>query len=101
MERFTERVVKGGTKFGVGFGKNSHNTFDVTSDFSSTDRKTDKYKHAVKIRYAQDSDLLGIIPIYYYDPIIEYTGRGQHFINGSTVFHEYGTGAVKFTINIK
>lgn len=99
MERFTEKVVKGGTKFGVGFGKNSHNSFDVSSDFSSTDRKTDKYKHAVKIRYIQESDLLGIIPIYYYDPIIEYISGYK--INGSTKFHEYGTGSVKFTINIK
>lgn len=99
MERFTERVVKGGTKFGIGFGKNSQNSFGISSDYSSTDRKTDRYKHAVKIRYIQESDLLGIIPIYYYDPIIEYISGYK--INGSTKFHEYGTGSVKFTINIK
>lgn len=100
MERFTEKVVKGGIKFGVGFGKSSQNNFGINSDYSSTDKKTDRYKHSVKIRYTQNSDLLGVIPIYYYDPIIEYTGSGYK-INGSTEFHEYGTGTVKFTINVK
>ncbi len=85
-------TVNGGIKFNIGLAK-----ADVSAGVESenTTKKTISYT----IKRKQESDFLGAIKIYFYDPIVEKGFYDDFPFYG--VLHTYSTGAIEFGITVK
>lgn len=92
--RMSSHNFKGSAKLNVGFGDGQKNS--ASGEFSSetTKQNTTKEIREVSIKKSNNSDFLGKVAIYYYDPIVESTENG-------ITLHTYTTGYVTFAVTAK
>lgn len=95
-EKMRSRNFKGDFKLSLGFNikaVNVNTSADISPEKSS--KNTDKVTTTVTEKWTETSDDLGMVRIYYYDPVIE-------GMNGSSpVVKTYNTGSVEFGVFVK
>lgn len=97
MDEMLESSFNGDYKLslGLGEGKNSSGSQSAGVSVKVDNSNTVKVINEITEKWTEGSDELGLVRIYYYDPIIE-------SMNGSSpVVHTYNTGTVEFGIFVK
>ncbi len=97
MDQMKSSSFSGDVKLELGFGSKGGNKGTVGADVNTKvdNTNTVKVTREVTEKWTENSDDLGLVQIYYYDPVIE-------SMNGKNpVLRTYNTGSVEFGIFVK
>lgn len=97
MDKMKSSSFSGDYKLTLGLGKDNGTHASGSADWNTKSDNTNTVKVTKEIteKWTEESDDLGLVQIYYYDPVIE-------SMNGSSpILRTYSTGSVEFGIFVK
>ncbi len=97
MDKMKSSSFSGDYKLSLGLGKDSDTHASGSADWTTKNDNTNTVKVTKEIteKWTEESDDLGLVQIYYYDPVIE------SIDGGLPVLRTYNTGSVEFGIFVK